>query len=345
MAVFASAHTSASMQPPPTVPATSPFWKKSIFAPRCCGVEPRVCATVATTTRSPRSLASLISRYNSRCGMVDMELCASSFVFAEQESTSPRLKYKAQFQKEGMMEDERQYYYHPGPSRFVLFAGVIMPAIAITLEATSHICADVFFDPIPTTWHLLLVIVVPLAQLQVWFAIRRRSTDGLALAGILNAVAMGISLFYSVVYLPLVPLAILALLFGLGLLPLAPFLSLLASLIMRHHLKRAAGTGPQKSFAVKTTGLLAGLVLTAAIIGMVELPSTLTTIGLQMASSASPQMRNEGIRFLREYGSNDALLRSCYGRTGWATDLIGSAFSIKNPVTNQEAQKIYYRVT
>jgi hypothetical protein len=39
------------------------------------------------------------------------------------------------------------------------------------------------------------------------------------------------------------------------------------------------------------------------------------------------------------------LLRSCYSRTGWANDLIGSAFSIKNPVTTEEARKIYYRVT
>jgi|GEM_PF-2739117 len=58
----ASAQTSASMHPPPTVPATLPFSRNNIFAPRCCGVEPRVCATVATTTRSPRSLASLMAR-------------------------------------------------------------------------------------------------------------------------------------------------------------------------------------------------------------------------------------------------------------------------------------------
>jgi hypothetical protein len=105
------------------------------------------------------------------------------------------------------MEEERQYQpgqiYHPGPNRFGFFAGVIMPALSITVEATSHICAEVFFDPIPTVWHLLLVLFVPLAQLQVWFAIRRRATDRLALAGFLNAVVIGISIFYSIVYLPL----------------------------------------------------------------------------------------------------------------------------------------------
>ena len=85
------------------------------------------------------------------------------------------------------MEEERQDQpaqpYQPGPNRFTFFAGVIMPAISITVEATTHICAEVFFDPIPTIWHLLLVIFVPLAQFQVWFAIRRRAADRLALAG------------------------------------------------------------------------------------------------------------------------------------------------------------------
>jgi len=253
------------------------------------------------------------------------------------------------------MEEERQYEpvqqynpgapYNPGPNRFTFFAGVIMPAISITVEATTHICASVFFDPIPTIWHLLFVIFVPLAQLQVWFAIRRRTPDRLALAGFLNAVTIGISVYYSIVYLPLVPLALLALLVGLGVLPLAPFLSLIASLIMRRQLKRVAATAPQRSFALKARGLLAGLALTAAAIGMAELPATLTTIGLYMATSSSPQTRADGIRFLRKYGSKDALLRACYDRTGWATDVIGSAFAVQNPITPVEAQKIYYRVT
>ncbi|HKG61133.1 MAG TPA: VIT domain-containing protein [Pyrinomonadaceae bacterium] len=253
------------------------------------------------------------------------------------------------------MEEERHYQpvqqfnpgpeYNPGPNRFTFFAGVIVPAISITVEATTHICADTFFNPIPTIWHLLLVIFVPLAQLQVWFAIRRRAADRLALAGFLNAVTIGISIFYAIVYLPLVPLALLALLFGLGLLPLAPFLSLLASLIMRYQLKRVAAAVPRRSFALKARGLFAGLALTAAIIGMVELPATITTVGLYMASSSSPQTQADGIRFLRKYGNKEALLRSCYDRTGWATDVLGAAFKIKNPITPEEAQKIYYRVT
>jgi hypothetical protein len=253
------------------------------------------------------------------------------------------------------MEEERQYrpvqQYNPGPlydpgrNRFTFFAGVIIPALSITVEAATHICADRFFDPIPTVWHLLLVIFVPLAQLQVWFAIRRRAADRLALAGFLNAITIGISIFYAIAYLPLVPLALFALLFGVGLLPLAPFLSLLASLIMRHQLRRISATAPQRSFTLRAQGLLAGLALTAAVIGMVELPATLTTFGLYMATAATPQTQADGIRFLRKYGDKEALLRAGYDRTGWTNGLIGASFKIENPITLEELQEVYYRLT
>lgn len=39
------------------------------------------------------------------------------------------------------------------------------------------------------------------------------------------------------------------------------------------------------------------------------------------------------------------MLRSCYRQTGWATDLIGYLFSLGSPVTPEQAQQIYYRVT
>ena len=102
--------------------------------------------------------------------------------------------------------------YQPKPQLtwsqiFSLFGGVIMPVISITLEATTHICAETFFDPIPTTWHLVLVIFVPLAQFHVWFVIRRGVTPRPVLAGLVNAIAIGVSLFYSIIYIPLLPLA------------------------------------------------------------------------------------------------------------------------------------------
>lgn len=236
--------------------------------------------------------------------------------------------------------------YRPKSHWLLFFAGVILPAISITVEATTHICAESFFDPLPSTWHLLIVIFVPLAQLQVWFAIRRGSPEGLRLAGFVNAAVIAISFFYSIVYLPILPIGVLAVAFvGLGLLPLAPYFSLIVAIVMRYRLTQIASTGANKTFSVRVAGLLVGIGVTTTAIGLIELPATLTRIGLQKAASLSPQTRAEGIRFLRRFGSKDALLRSCYNQTGSATDLLGYAFSIENPITPEEARKVYYRVT
>jgi hypothetical protein len=229
--------------------------------------------------------------------------------------------------------------------KFNLITGVILPAIAITVEATTNLCAELFLDPIPTGWHLLLVLLVPLAQLQVWFAIRRNDPNRLALAGVANVAAIGISIFYSFVYLPLIPIAALTLLVAIGILPLAPFFTLITALIMRRQLRRLAETGKSRSFPLTTKGLLAGLVLIGGVIGVLELPGILTRHGLQMAASTSPQMRSRGIRFLREYGNKDDLLQRCYDDRGSSLYLLSKYLSHESAVKSDEVRDIYYRVT
>ena len=232
-----------------------------------------------------------------------------------------------------------------GVQQFLLFAGVIMPAISITVEATTHMCAETFFDPIPSTWHLMLVTFVPIAQLHVWFTVRRGTAQNLRLTGWLNALTLGVSIFYAFVYLPLLPAAALTLLLVIGLLPLAPLLSLVAALVMRQQLAQMAAKAPRKKFIMRKAGLVTGLVIVAAFIGLLELPASITRYGLRKAASDIPEISAEGIRFLRSYGSTEYLLRSCYGRHGTATDFIGLFFSLKDPVTPTEARNIYYRVT
>jgi len=232
-----------------------------------------------------------------------------------------------------------------GTQKFLFFAGVIMPAISISVEATTHICAEAFFDPIPSLWYLSLVVFVPIAQLHPWFAIRRGNPERLKLAGWLNAFALGISIFYSFVYIPVLPLAALTLLFIVGLLPLAPLLSLIAAIVMRHHLKELSRKSTQKTFIMRKLGVLSALLITAAVIGSIELSATVTRYGLKLAAYHSPPVRAEGVQFLRRYGSRDYLLRACYDRSGLASDVFGYFFTVKDPVTPAEAQQIYYRVT
>jgi hypothetical protein len=229
--------------------------------------------------------------------------------------------------------------------KFTLFAGVILPAIAVTVEATTHICAQVVFDPMPTSWHMLLVLLVPVAQLQVWFAIGRNDPNSLRLAGFANAAAIVISLFYSFIYLPLLPFAALTLLIALGLLPLAPFFALTTALIMRKQLRGLAAAAPKKHFALTTKGFLISLAVGLAVIGVAELPAILTRHGLQMAASDSPQKRSEGIRFLRQYGNRDYLLQRCYDYRGRSLYLLSDWLSEDDPVKADQVRDIYYRVT
>lgn len=243
------------------------------------------------------------------------------------------------------MDDYQQKPALTATQKFTFFAGVIMPVISITVEATTHVCAEAFFDPIPTTWHLLLVIFVPMAQLHVWFCVHRGAITRPVLTGLVNAVAIGISLFYSLVYVPLLPLAALTLMFVVGILPLAPLLSFVASLVMRVQLKQVPSTTPQKSFALTKAGLFAGLGITAALLVAIELPGSLTRYGLQMAASDDPETRSKGIQFLRSFGSREYLLRACYGRSGWAMNFSSFFLITQNPVRPAEAQQIYYRVT
>src|ERR1700682_293955 len=105
------------------------------------------------------------------------------------------------------------------PSEWILVLGVIYPAVVIALELASRMCTEAFFDPIPTYWHALVVCFVPGSNLLTWKHLRdgtRRNTKWLALA---NGGAIAIAGFYALIFLPLVPIAIVGIVFGIGLLP------------------------------------------------------------------------------------------------------------------------------
>jgi hypothetical protein len=111
------------------------------------------------------------------------------------------------------------------PGTFLILTGLVLPSIVILIEITSGICAQMFFDPLPTLWHKLLVIAVPTANLLVIYGLWRDDAEYHWRLGLANGLAAVVSAFYTIVYLPLMPLALVALLIaGLGLLALAPAL-------------------------------------------------------------------------------------------------------------------------
>lgn len=64
---------------------------------------------------------------------------------------------------------------------FTMLGGIVLPVISIMVETTSHIRAQTFFDPIPTLWHVIMVVFVPLAHFQVWLAVDKGSTERVGL--------------------------------------------------------------------------------------------------------------------------------------------------------------------
>lgn len=226
------------------------------------------------------------------------------------------------------------------------FLGVILPAVTLILELLTRMCAGALFDPVPTVYHGLLIAYVPLANLAVIIALRRQRADYLRLLGLLNGASIGIAGFYSVLFLPLSPFAVFLVVFGgIGLLPLSPLSSMISAIILRRRMKRLLPE-PEAGRGRTISGLWPGIILALAALIVLEVPKTVTIIGLQMATAEEPDLRARGLKLLRTAGNRDVLLRACYVRQGLMNDPL--SFLIREfgrRVTEEEVRIIYYRVT
>jgi hypothetical protein len=235
------------------------------------------------------------------------------------------------------------------PGAGIIIFGVVYPAVVIVIELASRMCAEAFFDPMPTYGHVLAAGLVPAGNLLVWRHLQDdtpRSTRWLAFA---NGAVVAIAGLYMLLFLPLLPLALLGIVFGIGLLPLAPLASFVCALKLRAAI-RDRQSGPP-SYRPLIGGIVAGFALLFAL----DIPSAATWLGIQWAASSVPSERERGLTLLRTLGDDDLLLRLCYGATARPTGLL-SAFVVfgdgiwLEPRQRQiassptEAREIYYRV-
>ena len=228
------------------------------------------------------------------------------------------------------------------PGFLLLFFGVILPAITIGFELTTHMSASVLFDPLRTVWHLLMVAFVPLANLAVWVAVRKGWVKWRNSLSMANSFAIGIAGYYSLLYLTFMPFACIGLLyFGAGLMPLAPCFSFIAALVLRGYLRKQLVGGELK----KLYGLGWGLAGAAAVLALVALPVPVTRYFAQMAISDSPATANSGIHWLRAVGREETLLEDCYRNGGWSVENPFGFILDGRPVTAEQARTIYFRVT
>ncbi|MGE5605929.1 MAG: VIT domain-containing protein, partial [Bacteroidota bacterium] len=137
---------------------------------------------------------------------------------------------------------------------------------------------------------------------------------------------------------PLTVLAVFGIMFmGIGLLALAPHLSLAAAICYRIKLKSTISPELKRKNGVFWSGIIISILIIVAL----DLPITFTRVGLQMTLSGSKATQIEGVKFLRTFGNKDFLLRSCYVRPG-ISDLFGIFFS---PIEPEHSREIFYLVT
>lgn len=220
---------------------------------------------------------------------------------------------------------------------FIVFCGVALPLLALLAELALGVFSHAPFNPLPSGFHGILIALVPLSNLALAFALG----EGKALPAPLSALhgcATGVALVYTLIFLPITPIAALGILFfGIGLLPLAPLLSLVAALRGRVLLRRASG--------VRAPWFWRGMALGLACLLALEAPAALTRIGLHLATAASPVTAERGVRWLRAVGSDDILLHHGHGRARGAAGLAGNLLDLHDTVSPEAAQHVFYRVT
>ncbi|HMO23112.1 MAG TPA: hypothetical protein PKC98_19290, partial [Candidatus Melainabacteria bacterium] len=239
---------------------------------------------------------------------------------------------------------------HPGrqepivrPGSGLVFFGVILPLLFMVYENQSHYLARSFFDPFPTFNHYLLFSLIPVSNFLTWLAARTTVNAVYSLTALGSGMSLGIAILYSLMLLPMAPVLLFHLPFGLLL--LAPLLSIPYILNAGKTICQIASRHDTffDPHQFKHLGHIIILVMVIA----VEAPSTLTRIHLAQANQhdqSNQKNSAEAISWLRTWGSGDVLLRACYERSGRATDLIGSLYEHQHPVPIDKARDIYYRV-
>ena len=238
----------------------------------------------------------------------------------------------------------------PPPGEPILLFGAIFPAAVIGLELISGMCANAFFDPLPTYWHALVAGLVPASNLLAWYYLQDSRQQGARWMAFLNGAAIPIAGFYTLLFLPLLPLAAVAIIVAIGLMPFAPLASFVCAIklcgaMYREH--QAQGL---------TRPLLGGLAVGLALLLVPDIPAGATRLGMQWAASSDPAQRERGLTLLRTLGDDDPLLRLCYGTAGRQTGLLSalvifSGHNVFPPRPRRqlaqspaEAREIYYRL-
>jgi hypothetical protein len=230
--------------------------------------------------------------------------------------------------------------------------GVVLPLLVLLFEMAAHFCGGVFFDPVPTVWHALLLATVP--GLNAWLLLGGRGACEHG-RGLGAGVALVVALFYGVLFLPILHFSIIALVaFGLGVLSLTPVLAA----IQTWWIGRQVWTHLPNP-ARFLLGRRRSMVATVVVLLVLEGPALWTRFNL-LAALADEGPTPAAITRLRWFHSERTLLKACYEGnrgTAFATDIAGwltSAWRIPaatvgldsfQTLPSERVRDVFFRVT
>lgn len=225
----------------------------------------------------------------------------------------------------------------------VALAGILLPAVAATIELSMRICSSTFFDPFPTTWHFVLWGIIPVANALTIWAYLRNEPKWVTPITVLVGASLGIAIVYSLLFLPLLPFSLIGLLMlGIGACGFSPFLAVMASVSCSHRLRDMRANSQERHVR---------LIRWAAVIGAIPLVAFLaaglvTNYGVKLAASDDEVISRQGVKLLRAVGSESMLLRTCYELpTGIMSFEFWSSGRSSSPEQREVARDVYYRVT
>ncbi|HSJ02398.1 MAG TPA: hypothetical protein VK956_08095, partial [Verrucomicrobium sp.] len=240
-----------------------------------------------------------------------------------------------------------------------------MPCYSLTYEIVTRACAGTFFDPLPTWWHVLAILPVPLTCFLTWKCRRQPTARLVKILSIWNRAAWPVALLYSAAYLWLSWIAAVVLIgsiahppiFLLALACLGPVVSLIclivATCVLRLIRYRMGVAEAVPLIRQGRKGWLLGL----ALLLVAEGPVVWTEIWLEVGANSTHQWNSQALRVLRATGNKQLLLRHCYETTSAAaygpttalfkegTVLSSLTRNLLPGVSFTRARGVYYQVT
>ena len=212
--------------------------------------------------------------------------------------------------------------------------GILLPVAAIAFEAATSICA-VMVDPMPGLSYLLLLLTVPTCNLLAWLGLRRDAFHHRRILAAMTGFSAAIALFYTVLFMPVMPIALVGLIVVLPVLAFAPILSFMAAARLMHIWRGFAGARP----------IVAGTACAAAVLVALALPAIAVRVGADMADSGLPWLRDMGFHILQLGPVRQALLEDCQPEQApWSPESI-ALLTGRDRLAPDQASQLFYRVT